>query len=221
MASRSALIVGNGEPPSQDLFTICARETELILCADGGANTAAAYGYQPDYIVGDLDSAEPARLAGVIAGRIERIDADNTGTDAQKVLRLALQLGVGRAVLVGFTGWRTDHTLWNLSLLKTFGGQLDMRLVDDYCDIRLIGRRLRFRGDVGQKLSLCPLNGPVEGIETTGLRFPLRGEALVPGERDGISNEVVDNPVKIAVDQGDLLLCIQRQSESGRIELLD
>ena len=32
----------------------------LLLCADGGADTATRHGYRPDYIVGDLDSAGKA-----------------------------------------------------------------------------------------------------------------------------------------------------------------
>ena len=218
---RSALIVGNGEPPSRELFTACAREAELVLCADGGADTARRLGRAPDYIAGDLDSVSGPGMAAVAGDRLVRVDADDTGTDLQKVLRLALELGVGRADLLGFSGRRTDHTLWNLSLLRTFGGRLDLRLIDDHCEIRLIRGRVRFRADLGQKLSLCPLDGPADGIETEGLRWPLRGESLVPGRRDGISNEVTASPVEIRVGSGDLLLCVQRQSASGRIELLD
>ncbi len=221
MGGRSALIVGNGEPPSRELFAACAREADLVLCADGGADTARRLGRAPDYIAGDLDSVSGPGMAAVAGDRLVRVDADDTGTDMQKVLRLALELGVGRADLLGFTGRRTDHTLWNLSLLGTFGGRLDLRLIDDHCEIRLIRGRVRFRADLGQKLSLCPLDGPADGIETEGLRWTLRGESLVPGRRDGISNEVTASPVEIRVGRGDLLLCVQRQSASGRIELLE
>ena len=217
----SALIVGNGEPPSRELFAARAREADLVLCADGGADTARRLGRAPDYIAGDLDSVSGAGMEGIGADRLVRVDADDTGTDMQKVLRLALDLRVERADLLGFTGRRTDHTLWNLSLLRSFGDRLELRLIDDYCEIRLIRGRVRFRADLGQKLSLCPLDGPADGIETEGLRWPLRGESLVPGRRDGISNEVTASPVEIRVGRGDLLLCVQRQSASGRIEVLD
>ncbi len=222
MGGQSALVVGNGEPPSRALFAACAQEAELILCADGGANTASAYGYAPDYVVGDLDSVSDQIKATFAADRVILVDPEgNMGTDGQKVLNHAVALGVTEAVLVGFTGRRTDHLLGNLSLLKTFADRLALRIVDDYCDIRLIDRRIRFRAAVGQKISLCPLDGAAEGITTEGLKWPLRSESLIPGVRDGISNEVAVNPVDIRVGRGDLLLCVQRESASGRIELLD
>lgn len=211
MSGRSALIVGNGEPPSRALFAACAREAELLLCADGGANTAAAYGYAPDYVVGDLDSVSRQSKAALAADRLVLVDPEgNVGTDGQKVLNHAVALGVTRAVLLGFTGRRTDHLLGNLSLLKTFADRLALRLVDDYCDISLIDRCIRFRAPIGQKISLCPLHGAAEGVETRGLKWPLRSESLIPGVREGISNEVVASPVEIRVERGDLLLCVQR-----------
>lgn len=218
MSGQSALIVGNGEPPSRELFAACAREAELILCADGGANTASAYGYAPDYIVGDLDSVSSQSKAALAADHVVLVDPEgHVGTDGQKVLNHAVALGVTQAVLVGFTGRRTDHLLGNLSLLKTFADHLALRIVDDYCDIRLIDRRIRFRAAIGQKISLCPLDGAVEGITTEGLKWSLRSESLIPGVREGISNEVVDNPVEIRVGRGDLLLCVQREGGAGEI----
>lgn len=212
-----AVIVGNGEPPSRELFARAMAGDPLLLCADGGANIVDAYGRVPDYVVGDLDSVDGDLLERLpVARRIQVADDDNT--DLAKVLLHALSLGVQRAELLGFTGRRTDHTLWNLSLLKTFGDRVELRMVDDHCDIRLIREQIRFRARIGLKLSLCPLTGPVQGIVTRGLRWPLQEEELAPGARDGISNEVVDNPVEIRVGCGDLLLILQREEGEARIE---
>jgi len=215
---KTALILGNGEPPSRELINQLIGGDTLLLCADGGADTARRYDLVPDYIVGDLDSISRESSAGVDPTHIIRVDADNTGTDIQKVLRHAVALGISEAVLLGFTGRRTDHLLWNLSVFKTFAEQIALRIVDEYCDLRLIGQRIRFRATIGQKISLCPLNGPVDGITTTGLKFALQNESLVPGLRDGISNEVVGDIVEIEVERGDLLLCVQRQKDFREIE---
>lgn len=212
-----AVILGNGEPPSAGLFAEAMAGSPLLLAADGGANTAARLGRTPDYVVGDLDSVVAAGLAGVAVERQVRVDADDTGTDLQKALHLARQLGVEEADLLGFTGRRVDHTLWNLSLLKTWGARMRLRFLDDYCETRLIRSRVRFSAPLGQRLSLCPLAGPVAGVHTQGLRFPLHGEKLIPGGRDGISNEVIANPVEVRVADGDLLLVIQREGAIGPI----
>ncbi len=215
---KTALILGNGEPPSRELLNQLIGGDTVLLCADGGADTARRYNLVPDYIVGDLDSISRESSAGVDPTHIIRVDADNTGTDIQKVLRHAVDLGISEAVLLGFTGRRTDHLLWNLSVFKTFAEQIALRIVDEYCDLRLIGQRIRFRTTIGQKISLCPLDGPVEGITTTGLKFALQNESLSPGLRDGISNVVVADIVEIEVERGDLLLCVQRHKDFHEIE---
>ena len=221
IAPLRAVVLGNGEPPSRGLLEQLLAEGGLLLCADGGANTARRYGLAPDYVVGDLDSVA-AQVAGALpAGRAVRVDGDNTGTDLQKVLRHALALGVREAVLTGVTGRRTDHTLWNLSLLKTFGGRLRLRVTDDYCHVWLIPGRVRFTAEIGQRLSLAPLHGTAHRVWTSGLRWQLAGDALIPGVRDGISNEVIDSPATVQVGEGDLLLVVQRDSGSGQVVFLD
>ena len=219
MSQPTALIVGNGPPPSKKLFLDLASENSLLLCADGGANHAVACGRIPDYVVGDLDSVKAEVKERVSANRLIRIDADDTGTDMQKVLNHALELKVKTAVLTGVTGGRTDHTLWNLGLLSTYAPRLELRIVDDYNEIRLIRGRIRFSARVGLKLSLAPLSASAEGVTTSGLKFPLYSETLGHGVRDGISNEVIADPVEIVVDEGDLLLCIQREEGDGEIRL--
>ena len=217
-----AVVVGGGEPPSPALLKeeMDRRPRPLLLCADSGADAVLEAGLEPDFLVGDLDSVDPAARTALPPGRVVAV-AEQETTDLQKVLEHAAALGVKSAVLLGFTGGRTDHTLWNLSLLKRYGDRMDLRFVDDHCELRRVGSRIRFRARAGQKISLCPLDGPANRITTSGLKWQLRGEDLVPGERGGISNEVVADPVEVAVGSGELLLCVHRDSGPGRIELLD
>jgi thiamine pyrophosphokinase len=48
--------------------------------------------------------------------------------------------------------------------------------------------------------------GPVSGITTSGVRWPLAGESLAPGVRDGTLNEVLSETVTIEVESGNLLV---------------
>ena len=119
--------VGNGARPSRDLLAELMEHEPLLLCADGGANLVNEYGCTPDYVVGDLDSVSAEVRAALPVDRLICVDADNTGTDLQKVLRHALELGVVRATLTGVTGGRTDHVLWNLGLLRVFRERMALR----------------------------------------------------------------------------------------------
>lgn len=217
-AAQYALIVGNGQRPSAALFAELMLNRPLLLCADGGANAVVELGATPDVVVGDLDSIEGSLKARLAPQSVVRVDADNTGTDLQKVLHYARQIGVEAATLTGVTGGRSDHLLWNLSLLEVFAGDMALRIVDDYCEIRLVRDKLRFCAELGQKISLCPLAGAARGIETRGLKFALCGEDLEMGVRDGISNEVVDNPVEVRVRAGGLLLFIQREGQKEPVK---
>ena len=206
MVADRAIIVGNGPSPSSELLTGLLESGGLLLCA----------------VVGDLDSADEGLRSAWPDTTWVRVDADDTGTDLLKILAYAIESGVRKAVLTGVTGGRTDHTLWNLGLLPAFAADLDLCVVDDDCLIRLIGHRISFQGPVGLKVSLCPLAGSVEGITTRGLRWPLQGEALIPGHRDGISNEVVDTHVEICVSGREpLLLVIQREGDGVDLDLIE
>jgi thiamine pyrophosphokinase len=61
---------------------------------------------------------------------------------------------------------------------------------------------------IGTDISLYPISGKVEGIVTHGLKYSLHDEFLENGVRDGSSNEVVSNPVRIQYKRGYLLAII-------------
>lgn len=205
------IVVGNGDRPSAALFSSVNHADAIVIGADGGANALVDLDITPDYIVGDLDSVAPVALQAVAANRHIRVDADNTSTDLVKALDFALTLNARSGAVLGATGGRVDHTLWNLSLLKRYCARLQLTILDEWCETSLIDGEIEFTAPVGQKLSLCPLTA-ASGITTSGLKFPLEVESLAAGERDGISNEVTESPVKITVAEGDLLLCIQRDT---------
>ncbi len=222
MKADRAIVVGNGPAPSETLLAGLLSTGASLLCADGGANTVHELGHVPQAVVGDLDSVDADVRGAWPQTDWVCVDADDTGTDLQKVLRYAVEVGIRRAVLTGVTGGRTDHTLWNLSLLPAFADQLGLCVIDDHCLIRLVQGVVAFEAPKGLKLSLCPLAGPVEGISTRGLRWPLRNESLVGGQRDGISNEVVDEQIEIRVAGGQpLLLIIQREGVGADLGLID
>lgn len=178
---------------------------------DGGAQRLQEMGLIPDFVSGDFDSlTEDARAALAAAGAEIVPTPDQNFTDLDKALAYATEsLGAREVFVWGATGGRLDHTCANLSALIKHGRRADIRLVDDIGETRLVNGEAHLSGPelIGRTLSLIAL-GPVEGIWSEGVRWPLRGEGLAPGVRDGTSNEIVAQTVRVRVGAGDLLLML-------------
>jgi thiamine pyrophosphokinase len=201
---KRALVIANGEPPKKQRLQALAREANVIVCADGGANTSLKYGVVPDAIVGDLDSIHAEALV-----KYHRVptyeDRDDETTDLEKAISWAIKSKYDHITVVGASGARLDHTIGNLSVLPKFYPDAIIRFVDDFGELWYVGRELEFEAKKGDVVSLIPLNR-CEEIVTVGLRYALEGETLELGVREGTSNVVVSSPVKIKVKKGQLLL---------------
>ncbi len=68
------------------------------------------------------------------------------------------------------------------------------------------GEGVSLQGAAGAVLTLIALGGPAAGITTSGLRWPLRAETLEPGSTRGVSNEIVEGPVRVDLTGGSLLV---------------
>ena len=211
---RRALVLANGAPPPASLLHALAREAEAVVCADGGANVALALGVTPAAIVGDLDSILPATRDHFAAVPIYE-DHDEFCTDLEKAVVWALTQGFGHITIAGAAGHRFDHAVGSLGVLAKFHGRATLRLVDECGELQHVGRMLQLDAPVGTVVSLLPLTR-CEGIETEGLRYPLRGEVLELGGRDATSNVVVTSPATIRVARGHLLLYRLRSDAEGR-----
>jgi thiamine pyrophosphokinase len=203
MAKR-ALVIANGEPPKKQRLHSLAAEAKIVVCADGGANTAMKFGIVPDAIVGDLDSIQAETLV-----KFHKVpayeDRDDETTDLEKAILWAIKVKFDHITVVGATGKRLDHSVGNLGVMAKYYPDAVIRFVDDLGEISYIGRELRFEAKKGDVVSLIPLSR-CEGIVTQGLRYALDGEALELGVREGTSNVVVNSPVSVKVKKGHMLL---------------
>lgn len=183
----------------------------FVIAADSGLEHAAALGLAVDVLVGDLDSVSaPALVAAESAGvRIERHPVDKEATDLELALDFALALGANRVTVVsGGGGARLDHHLAELVLLASsrFAPlRLDARIAGARVVAVHAGEGVSLVGAPGAVLTLLALGGPASGIATSGLRWPLRAETLLPGSTRGVSNEIVSGPVHVAITGGSLL----------------
>lgn len=206
MMMKRALILANGDPPNKRLLRKYMHTHEVIICADGGANTAMKFGLTPNVIIGDLDSIHPKTLRYFHNVKIKKL-ADQNSTDLEKAFAYVIQKRFDDIVVLGATGGRIDHEAGNLSALAKFSRRASIKFIDEHGELAYINREQKFHLPLDTTISLIPLSH-CAGIVTAGLKWNLNNESLRLGLRESTSNVVVTSPVSIKVRTGDLLVFI-------------
>jgi len=210
--SKQALIICNGEPPSRALSRRLARESALVVAADGGANFARRHRIKPDIIIGDLDSVSRSTLRFFSSSTILYVSRQDN-TDLEKALDLLAARKIREAIIIGGTGKRIDFTLANLSVLWAYTSFLDITFVGDGWKAIPVGRKKVVKTRVGTTVSLIPF-GDCGGVTLKGLRYPLTNATMRVGEISA-SNVVRRSPFTVVVKRGKMLLILL--DKTGRI----
>ena len=199
-----ALIIANGVLPLPHVLRRFLSSPDMIICADGGANSARKLRIVPHIILGDFDSITPSTRK--YFRKIPQLYyADQESTDLEKALHFCVQCRITSADIVGASGTRIDHTLGALGCFRKYGSQIDLRLIDSSGVLQLVRRNMRLQTHPGETISLIPLDR-CRGITTSHLKFALDNDDLETGVRNGISNEATASNVTIRVKSGTLLL---------------
>ncbi|MFA6091727.1 MAG: thiamine diphosphokinase [Elusimicrobiota bacterium] len=175
-----------------------------VLCADGGLRHALRLRRKPDFVIGDLDSAEPRLLRKAACPVFQ--DCDEDRCDFQKALDLALALGAREALVAGNLGGRLDHRLANFAVAEAFASRLRLTFIDEGL-ASLAGPGLhRLACRPGRTVSLLPAS-PSARVSTQGLAYALKNSILRRGSR-GLSNRAISKRVNVRVHSGLLWLVL-------------
>ncbi len=183
---------------------------DMCIAADSGAATALQYGCTPQIVVGDFDSLDRslAENLGKRGSEIRQVAVEKDETDTELAVQVAIDAGATRITLAGALGGaRFDHTMANILLLAGFDG-VPITLVDgpSRCWIVRGPGNTAINGQVGDLVSLLPLTGDANGIQTRGLYYALKGETLSFGEPRGVSNVLTEEHAEVSVESGMLLV---------------
>jgi thiamine pyrophosphokinase len=216
MPPNRALIFANGHLPDLEPARRLIRPNDTLIAADGGTRHILALGLLPSIVIGDLDSLtsdDRQRLEG-LGVEFRQYPSDKNETDLELALRTALKAGYRNILVLAALGGRLDQTLGNLSLLTDPTlAEVDVRLDDGIEETIFVRKLADVQGCPGDTVSLVPWGGPVEGVTTIGLRWPLCGETLYPDKTRGISNEMLVAIASISLKSG-LLLVIHRRIDN-------
>ncbi|MEW5830591.1 MAG: thiamine diphosphokinase [Chloroflexota bacterium] len=206
------VIFANGHLPDPSAARTLLRDDDYLIGADGGAGHLLGMGLLPHLVVGDLDSLDEAALFDLTAAdvTIDQYPEDKDETDLELALKSAYELHPEGILIAGGLGGRLDQSLAALSLLAGSHGGIDLRLDDGVEEAFFCRSQAEIRGRSGDTVSLVPWGGPVSGIRTEGLRWPLIHETLYPDRTRGISNEMTDETASVEIESG-LLLIVHRR----------
>lgn len=205
-----AVVVAGAPFEVTELVLATIRSADLLIAADSGALPLLAMEIHPHLVIGDLDSIGEDALRRLRAEGVEVQEhpAEKDWTDTHLALLEALRRGADDVALIGAMGGnRPDHGIANLLLMANdaFAG-VRLRLVEGWSVVHVVRRALELEGQPGSYVSLIPLTGAVTAIETEGLRYPLGGSTLRPGDSRGVSNELIAPRARVAVGSGVLLV---------------
>ena len=213
------VIFANGELPGPEAARALLQPDDYLIAADGGANHLLKMGILPEIVIGDLDSIDEDALFDLTSAEVEikQYSEDKDETDIELALSYAVELQSSAILIVGALGGRLDQTLANLSILTdpTLPA-IDIRLDDGveeafFCRASAAkGGQAKVRGRSGDTVSLIPWSGPVKGVSTDGLQWPLYGETLFGSKSRGISNVMLSETASIHIQSGLLLIVHHR-----------
>ncbi len=214
---RPAIVFAGGDPPPASVADHLAHDV-LVIAADSGLEHALALGRDVDLVVGDFDSVDPQMLDRVEAtgATVERHPVEKDATDLELALVAALSRGAPSITVVGGYGGRYDHLLANALVLAS--PRFEEVAIDAWIDtahLTVVRDRTELCGAPGDLCTLLALGGPAQGITTTGLRYPLDDDQLLPGSTRGVSNELVDRVAMVTVRTGVVLAIQPHALEEG------
>ena len=182
------------------------------IAVDGGIRHLRESNLIPDILIGDLDSVSEQDLAWCKNLQIEihQYPKEKDQTDFELALDYALKKNRDKIIVFGALGGRIDHTLANIGLLGNPDyADRDIRIFSNNEDIYFLHSPTTIKGNIGDIISLIPWGGPVLGVTTIGLQYPLSDEDLLPDRSRGISNVMSSNEAIIQFKKGNLL-CVQQ-----------
>lgn len=168
--AKTTIILADGAFPSHEIPLGYLGKDHLIVCCDGSVENLVNAGFEPDAIVGDMDSITPV-LRNRFADRIY-IDENQDTNDLTKSVEWCRGMKYSDIVILGGTGKREDHTIGNISLLTEYAVDMNVIMVTDSGIFRPLLSYSSISTFPGQQISVFSIDPDTE-VTSHGLKYPL------------------------------------------------
>jgi len=203
---KKCIIIANGDLPKRNHIKILMQKNyDTIICADGGANSAAKLNVIPDFIIGDFDSVtDETKKIFYNKSKFIQIKRQND-TDVEKCLKFAVKNKFSEAILLGATGDRLDHSICNLGIVLKFYDKIKIKIVHQKSLLIPISGEVNFKTTKGETISLYGFDEKTF-ITSIGLKYKLKKESLPFGKKESTSNVAISNLVHLKIENGIIFL---------------
>lgn len=207
-----AIIVSGGRAPSRKLLISLINDTDLIIGADRGCEALWNNEIIPNIIVGDFDSInEEAYLKYRKKSKEFKFNPEKDYTDTDIAFNKAVEMGATEIILLGCTGTRMDHVLASIGLLKkAMDLNINCQIIDENNKMFLINNSKTFKGTKGETISFLAYFECVKNLNIIGAKYPLNNYDLKIGDSLTVSNEFLDEEIKVTFDSGVLLVNLSK-----------
>jgi len=207
----TAVLICGGTLSASFLKEVLHRyEDTVVYAVDGGLAVAEEAGILPEYLVGDFDTADAELVARYESRCITlRHKPEKDATDTELALDDAMERGAEKILLLGATGSRLDHTMANIHMLyRALLQDKEACILNENNRITLHKKGFTQKREqlFGTYVSFLPFSGEVTGVTLSGVKYPLSGKTLTAGNSLGISNEGLEEEIKVSFSSGYLLM---------------
>ena len=188
----------------------------FVIAADAGLNYLRAVGIEPDLTVGDFDSLGKIPLgANVVVHSPEKNETDMLLAACGALSRKAKHI-----LIYGGTGGRPDHEFANIQTLAYIANHgARGYLIGRGSVITVIkNSSLVFGAEATGVISVFCIGDRAEGVDLTGLKYPLKNHTLSFDYPLGVSNEFIGVPSEVSVKNG--LLAVMWSYEAFNFEAM-
>ncbi|MBO4635615.1 MAG: thiamine diphosphokinase [Clostridiales bacterium] len=206
------LIIAGGPGIDPSFVKSAATISDLVICADSGADIALAAGLIPDMVFGDLDSISSDGINVMKAHNVpvSVFPVEKDMTDSELCLSYALNECEASEIffISSFTG-RTDQLLSNIQLaVKHSSYNTDIILTDGRTSVYplLPDMKRELKVQCNDIISIIPVSDIVRGVTTENLYYELKDADISYGSSFTVSNKPLsrdkDSDISVSIREG-------------------
>ncbi len=199
--NKPLVIVANGEFPKNTIPLKILNDAKYIIACDGATNKLRKNGYNPNIIIGDLDSISTLNKEKYKNIILEI--SNQSENDLRKAVNYAEENNINKLSIIGASGNREDHLIGNIFSLFNYP-KINIKIFTDTGTFRLINNSKKIKSFKGQQVSFFSIDNNIK-IKSNGLKYNFNNN-YISNLFIGTLNESIGEFFNLKLSHGNLLI---------------